>query len=136
MRKIRVLLVDIPGILSEIFKEIIALEPDTKVVGELANAAGLRAAVDLTAPNVVILGLSDSALPAVCGELLMAYPSLRIMALVAEGRGGFLFELRPRKIYIGEMSSETVLAALRGTLDAEESLAHGRTARHRYGHSS
>jgi hypothetical protein len=120
MRRIRVLLVEVPGVLCGIITEIVGREPDLSVVGELRAHDDLMPAIDRTAADFVIWGLEPVSaeadpVPEACRAVLDAYPRLKVLAVEADGRSGSLYELRPWRRELGELAPGRIVDVLRGT---------------------
>jgi len=103
----------LPRMLSEILTEVLGGQRDMEKVGELANRSGLERAVAATAADVVLLGLPDSDLPGDCVAVFTAHPSIRMLGVVGDGRRAFLYELRPQRSPLGEVSPDGLVAAIR-----------------------
>ncbi len=99
--------------LRDVFKKVVADQPDMEVVGELDDSVGLLLAAGRTRADVVVLGLQNSELPGVCSHLLSEYPQIKVLGVTSDGRGAFLYELQPQKAPIGEVSPEGLLDAIR-----------------------
>lgn len=95
--------------LREIVETVIADEPDLELVTS-------RAAVDdggdleLASVDVLITGRDD---PAWAAALLRRQPTLRVLALTRGGKEGLLYELRPQRVALGEVSPRQLLAEIR-----------------------
>lgn len=100
--------------LRDVFKQIIAEQPDLEVVGDLDNGVDLLLAASQTRPDIVILGMEDSELPGVCSHLFSELPHIKLLCVTADGRQLLLYELRPYKILIGNASPQSLLDAIRG----------------------
>jgi DNA-binding NarL/FixJ family response regulator len=111
---IRILLTDLPQMLRSIIRDIVADQPDMEVVGELAGPAGVSAMVAQSGATFVIVRHSGSDPPDVFRELLAGRPPTRVLAIADEGRAGTIYELRPQRIPIGELSASSLIAAIRG----------------------
>ena len=118
----RILLAHMPHMLRSIIRDIVSDEPDMEVVGELAGQAGLPAMIEQTGATFVIVGHEGQDLPEALRELFPFRPSARILAVAGEGRTGILYELRPQRVPIGELSASRLLAAIRGV--GHSMLAH------------
>jgi DNA-binding NarL/FixJ family response regulator len=106
----RIVLVDLPRIMREIIQQAIADEPDMVIVnGSLP--ADLRGALERSAADFVISG-ADHELAEV-GALLEERPRLRVLSVVGDGREAFLYELRPTRTPLGEVSPRTIVDAIR-----------------------
>jgi DNA-binding NarL/FixJ family response regulator len=113
LERTRILLVEMPRMLCDIITDVVASQPDMVVVGELPERADLLPAVNRTRADVVVLGLPDSDLPNECGPLFDAHPRSRLLGVAADGRRAFLYELRPQRIPLGEVSPQGLLDAIR-----------------------
>jgi hypothetical protein len=63
--------------------------------------------------QVVILEQDDGALSAVSRELLRCWPDVRVLLLARDGREAFVWELRPHRVVLGELSIETLRETVR-----------------------
>lgn len=95
MTSIRVILVGIPQLLADIVEELIARQPDIELVGSVAANRDLRRAIRRARPDVILCRASGAGLPAVYGEILEGHPHLRLLAIEASERTGFVYDLRP-----------------------------------------
>lgn len=108
---IQVVLVDLGGMLKEIVREILTSEPDVAVT----ELEGGEEALSLLAEgvNVVILAESSpNALP-LASRLLVERPHVRVLSLTSSGRECHVYELRPQRVPLGEVSPEALVAAVR-----------------------
>jgi len=92
---IRVVLVGIPQLLADIVEELIARQPDIELVASVDSSRDLRRAVRRAQPDVILCRASGTRLPATYYELIEAHPHLRVLAIEANDRTGFVYELRP-----------------------------------------
>ena len=99
--------------LCDIITDVIDTQPDMQVVGDVSDRAELLASVEATQSEVVVLGLSDAELPPDCVNLFNAHPQVRLLGVAADGRRAFLYELRPQRTPLGEISPQGLLAAIR-----------------------
>jgi chemotaxis response regulator CheB len=109
MHTIRVLLVNMPRLLREIVREVIATEPDLQVVDELTGGyLELAAVLDSVVADVVILGTESRESGDLLLPLLQIRPALRFVIIAEDGRAGFV--CTPS----GELSPARLLEAVRG----------------------
>jgi DNA-binding NarL/FixJ family response regulator len=99
--------------LGDIVKNVIASHEDIDVAGEIEGHTGLLEAAMRTQADVVVLRESASSASEIYCELLYGRPRLKILAITADGHRGFLYDLQPRIVELGEMSSTTLVDAIR-----------------------
>lgn len=107
----RIVLVDLPRMLREIVEQAVMAEPDMVIVRDPGENHSLSATVGRTGADFVILG-RDGELDEVDG-LLETHPHLRVLAVAGDGREAFLYELRPTRTPLGEISPRTIVDAIR-----------------------
>jgi hypothetical protein len=107
-----VVLVDMPRMLREIVREQIDEASDMEVAAEVADAGGLDEALRTRHVDFVVAG-SDSVGRADVGRLLDERPKLKVLTIDGDGRDAVLYELRPRRTRLGEISPDGLLRALR-----------------------
>ena len=112
LERIRVLLVDLTAMLREIVKGVLEAEPTVDVVGELAAGEPLLPAVEKTDAEVVIFATDQRDLSPDGYDLLDARPRTKVLALVGDGREAFLYELRPSREALGELTPWGLIEAL------------------------
>ena len=106
--------------LREIVERVIADEPDMELV-EPSAAFDRGGNLDLHGVDVVITGRDD---PGWAADLLRARPGFRVLALTRGGKEGLLYELRPHRVALGELSPRQLVAEIRygRSTSAEESI--------------
>jgi hypothetical protein len=114
----KIVLFDLPRITREIIEQAVGAEPDMVIVdGFAADAsladASLADAVGRSEPDFVISG-RDYEFAEVCA-VLDERPRLRVLTVVEDGREATLYELRPTRTPLGEVSPQTIVEAIRGT---------------------
>jgi DNA-binding NarL/FixJ family response regulator len=109
---IRVLMSGMPRILRDIVAQLIAEQPDMRVVGTFADDIALDALADLE-PDVIVLGSDGAGTPALCRGLVQQRPALKVLAVQMDGRRTWLYEMRPHQTLIGEISPATLLDTIR-----------------------
>jgi DNA-binding NarL/FixJ family response regulator len=109
------LLVDLPQLVQGLLDGTLARQPDMTVVGRAATSAGMADAARATHPQFVVVGLHGSELPQACRDLLAEQPRLRVLGIEADAGRAHLYELRPERVDIGEVSPADVVDAIRET---------------------
>ena len=102
-------------LLRDLVEQLLSAEPDIEIVGSDELGSTLVAAADATSATLVILADGEGELGDACVKLLRARPRLRAMAIVNDGREGWLYELRPHRELVceGELSRERLVTAVR-----------------------
>lgn len=98
--------------LGDIVAGVLADEPDMEVVGETVVASEFPDAVQETGADVVVVGRDD---PLLAAALLERRPSLRILAVSADARESWLYELCPQRVPLGEISPQRLVSKIRET---------------------
>lgn len=110
---IRVLLVDMPRIPRELIARAVAAQPDMVVVGSTADLDDLSVAAHAAAPEFVIVGVADGELPPPAERFLDEQAQTKVLGVEAQDGTAYLYELRPRRAPLGEVSPADVVAAIR-----------------------
>jgi DNA-binding NarL/FixJ family response regulator len=113
----RVLLACLPGILADIFRQILD-QPDVEVVGVVDDPVETLLDTGSTQADVVVLGIREAELPGLAGQLLDEYPRINVLAVTPDARRAFLYKLRPELVALGEASPDRLLAAIRAVVRA------------------
>jgi hypothetical protein len=101
-----------PRMLREIIERAVADEPDMVLVEADAPELPLHEAVESAGADFVIAG-SDYDFGEVA-QVLDERPRLRVLAVAGDGREAFLYELRPTRTPLGQVSPRTIVDAIRG----------------------
>lgn len=118
--RIRVVLAEIPPMLSDIVRETVANETDMAVVAEFGERSALLAALATNGGDVVIFGTSDPDESAVPCNLLGASPRVKVLMLEIKGLRAVIYELRPHKKSLGDVSPQRLVQAIRWRRHGEE----------------
>jgi DNA-binding NarL/FixJ family response regulator len=102
-----------PRMLVDIVKDVIATHEDIDVAGEVEGHTGLLEAIIRTQADIVVLSEPAAGASEIYRELLYGSSRLKILAITADGRSGFLHDLQPRVVALGEMSSSSLVDAIR-----------------------
>ena len=99
-----------PPLLRDIVRDAIAREPDLDVVAE-REIASLREVVDRDEPDFVIVGTeaASETVRAVVG----AGCGVRALEVHSDGKESVLYELRPHRVSLGEISPDTLVQTIR-----------------------
>ncbi len=110
----RVLIYPMPRLLQDILYTLASDVEEVELVGCPDDATGIDDAAVRTGADLVIACDRDAAWHAV-DSLLKRMPRTRALAVSADGRSGVLYELRPVRRVIGELSAATLRAAVAAT---------------------
>jgi DNA-binding NarL/FixJ family response regulator len=114
LRQIRVLLARMPKMLLDILSHVVASEPDMVVVGWVNDDEDLLAATRRARANVILVRQAAENEQEKYASLLFARPKLKVVAIVGDGKTGFVHELRPQCVPLGEISADALRNAIRG----------------------
>jgi hypothetical protein len=112
VQPVRVVVADLPGILTDIVLATLERPPDLCVT-VVAPGGSAVALADATDADVAILGGAHEGLPPRGYELLRRRPWMNILTIHSDGREAFLHQLRPVERALGEISPQTLLDAVR-----------------------
>ena len=115
----RVLVIDMPEILRGIIEDAIASEPDMQLVRpRWRMAAGGE-------PDVVIVGTPRAEDVDGAEAMLARWPRSRVLMVATSGRHTVMYELRPSRTELGELSPADLVAAVRSMDRPHADLTHG-----------
>lgn len=112
LNHIRVVLAQMPQMLQEIVRTILSAEPDMEIDTSTLSERGMASSEALRSADVVILSEAEARTDA-HSAVLFAHPHLRLVAING-GRRASLYELRPHRLPLGEMSPSALVQAVRG----------------------
>jgi hypothetical protein len=112
LRQVRIVLVELRGILHDVVRGILEVQQDMAVVGDLERPEELGSTIAETGAAFVIWGVEDD-VSDFYPDVLHQWPQVRVLAVQGEGRQSFLWEMRPMRAPLGELSPGRLIAALR-----------------------
>ena len=124
LKQIRVLLVRMPKMLLDILSRIVASELDMVVAGWVENDEDLLAAIRRARANVILVGQAAEDAQEKYASLLLARPRLKVVAITGDGKTGLLYELRPKRVPLGEISADVLRKAIRGRPQSTTNAVH------------
>lgn len=113
MDEIRILLLNMRGVLGDVIKAILHDCEDVTVVGESPDGADAWALVDRTGADVVVCQLGDSATAEVVNGLFAPHRRVKVIAVRDDGRRAVLWELRPQQSVLGDLSPSRLIDVMR-----------------------
>ncbi|HWX30116.1 MAG TPA: hypothetical protein VNZ53_22100 [Steroidobacteraceae bacterium] len=114
MKQIRIIFAKMPTMLLDILSHVVASEPDMVVMGRVEDEEDLLAAARRTQASVLVVGQTMEDEREKYGTLLLRRPKLKVVAIAGDGKTGLLYELRPQRVPLGEMSADALRRAIRG----------------------
>jgi hypothetical protein len=116
MGTIRVALLEMRQRLRDILTDAVAREPDLHLVVRDATLAALN---DVR-PDVLVCGADDPLDPTRPKALLALFPRARILVVAHSGRHAAIFELRPTRLVLREVSMDGVVDAIRSQIGVDD----------------
>jgi hypothetical protein len=104
-------MVDLDRLNHEIVKAVIEPSRQLRLVYEHPGPTDLMRVAADTGADVLIVGSRSVDSDIVC-RLLETHPRLKTLAVNNDGQNGDLYEWRPRRKHLGELSPQTLLDAI------------------------
>jgi len=105
----------LPRIVRDLVKEAARAEPSLYVAAELSHADELVETIrDIPGRVAVVSG--DSLPREDIGSIFRSHPDARVLELVEDGRDTFLYELRPHRVRLGQVSPSSLINRIRAPL--------------------
>jgi DNA-binding NarL/FixJ family response regulator len=114
LEQLRIIVVDMPRLVRDLIERAIVAQPDMKLLGVLDSPREMVAAARVGRPDFVVVGLKDKLLPHECQQLLAEHPAVRLLGVEAVAGEAHLYELRPYREALGEVSPADIVSAIRG----------------------
>ena len=103
----------------EMIARIIAREPEFVIVGAIAECSDLPSAVRRSRADLLIVGQPSLAEADVTAVLSLSYPA-KILTITENGQCGALYELRPHRETLVDISAASLIAAIRTAIGPRE----------------
>jgi hypothetical protein len=100
--------------LLDIVSHVVASAPGMVVAGRVGDNEDLLAAIRRARANVILVGQAAEDGQGKYASLLLARPKLKVVSIAGDGNIGWLYELRCKRIPLGEISADTLRKAIRG----------------------
>jgi DNA-binding NarL/FixJ family response regulator len=113
--RIRILMAGLSPMMYDIVREALESEPDMTVM-DCRDCAALPDAIETHGAAVVIIGTSDPAEPTLPFTLLDDHCRVKVLMLATSGDRAMLYELRPHRTSLGDVSPRRLLDAIRAAL--------------------
>ena len=110
----RILIAGMSNMLFEIVTEVLAQSPETIVVARVADRGSVPSQIRSAHTDAVMMQTAASQDASDVWRLLYQFPTLKVVTIAGDGRGGFVHELLQSTRALAELSGETLRLALRG----------------------
>jgi hypothetical protein len=107
-----------PRLMLEVIESIMDGHPDLRIAARVAADDDLGAAIRRCRADVLIIMQPDGDGSEISAERLFWRRPAKVLAIVEGGRKGVLFVLHPHATPLGELSAESLLAAIRSESQA------------------
>jgi hypothetical protein len=111
---VRVLLAGMSKLLANIVAATLALAPDIVLVGVDGEDEDVVTTIGATRADALVTQANEPQDGEAFRPLLLGFPALKVIVIGGDGSRGFLHELRLVSTCLEELSSNSLLAALRG----------------------
>jgi DNA-binding NarL/FixJ family response regulator len=108
----RILLAGMSTMLTGIVTAALEQSPDITIAGVASASNDLAVQVRSLQADAVVIQVAEPGESGLFRPLLLSFPTLKVIAISSDGKGGFLHEMRPRSMRLVELSAATLLAAL------------------------
>jgi DNA-binding NarL/FixJ family response regulator len=101
-----------PRMLRDVVEPVLATDFEIEVVGTVDSRLDLAPMVRSLQADVVLVAMPSDEQAESYSELLYDSPRTTLLGITHDGRGAFLYALRPHKVSIGDVSQSGILAAI------------------------
>ncbi len=112
MAGFRTLVVTVSPLLGEMILAVLLPHLPLEIVGILAMRQDMAAMLAQAAPDLLLLGLLENEPETIADSLLAMCPSMKILALAANGREAWLFEAGQTPLALPDLSVPALVSAL------------------------
>jgi DNA-binding NarL/FixJ family response regulator len=107
----RIVLADLQPMLREIVRDSVTRQPDLEIVGDFGKTDEFLEAVK--GADVAIVGARQPDDSTLARQVLEASPSTKVLIIAMNGGSAVLWELRPYKVRLDDVSPESLIRAIR-----------------------
>ena len=112
MHETRAIIVTLPAILRDIITTLAEASLSLSIVANLDRRGDVAAALELWAPDLVVVGLRAGETDDVGRDILSRIPSARVIAISDGGRNAYVHEMRAYRTVLLDVSAEALAAAI------------------------
>lgn len=109
----RVLLWDMRTMMRDIILQLLARESDFQVAAPSDKTSTLLDASKKYMPDIIVTSFGEDGASAIFTDLLLECPRVKVLDVRSDGRNGHLYELRPERKRLGELSPASLVTAIR-----------------------
>ena len=112
MLETRAIIVTLPTFLRDIITTLAEASLPLSIVANLDRRGDVAAALELWAPDLVVVGLSAGETDDVGRDILSSIPTARVIAISDGGRNAYVHEMCARRTVLLDVSAEALAAAI------------------------
>ena len=116
LKRFRVFLGGMPPLLHDIVSDALKNQADVHLVGDLSAGDAVVSALRNDTIDVVIVGARQPDDSALVTEIFASSPQRKVLVIATSGRSAVLYQLRPHKRTLGDVSPQSLLEAIRRDL--------------------
>lgn len=113
LKRIRVFLAGMPPLLHDIVRDALRNQADMELVGDFGEGDAVSTALKNGDVDVVILGARQPDDYAIAGRVFIDAPRSKVLAIATSGRSAVMYQLRPHKKMLGDVSPQSLIDAIR-----------------------
>lgn len=113
MDEIRVLLINMRGVLGDVIKTVLLDCADVSVVADCVDTADASAMIASTGAEVVVCALDAAATADIASRLFEPHRRVKVIAVRDDGRQALLWELHPQQSVLGDLSPRLLVDTVR-----------------------
>jgi chemotaxis response regulator CheB len=128
LRQRRILIAGFPRLMTDILEHVVAKDPALSVVGT-SDDASLATEARRTRADVLLVAQRAPDERDSLASLLHSRPRMKVVTIVASGESGALYELRPHRTVISEITTQSLSEAIRDPPGPRRKPRHRRARR-------
>jgi DNA-binding NarL/FixJ family response regulator len=113
VKQIRVFLAGMPPLLHDIVRDTLTNQTDMQLVGDLTAGDSVVDTLKNCEIDVAIVGAREPEDATRADELLLSAPRSKVLVIATSGRSAVMYQLRPHKKPLGDVSPQSLLDAIR-----------------------
>src|SRR5690242_7980976 len=111
VKRTRIVLAGMSGMVLDIVEAILALHPEFHVVARVSRSGDIVAALRQHRADVLLVSDCAQGSAAASAETLFRHRPARIVSIAGDGRDGMLYVARPYATHLPDLSLDTLVAA-------------------------